>query len=380
MKWSRLSLLCLSIAGLPACGAAAVQPPPARTVASVPASPRPQMAAGEGPEQAPPDGPITPAVRAETVERLAKALGESYVFPEKGARAQAALRARAKRGEYNAMVTGNALATALTAHMNEILQDVHFRVGFSVEDLPVRTAENKPTAGEIAHYEEISRQRNGGFEPVERLPGNIGYIEVRSFGMPGRGYDAAAAAMGFVAQTDALIIDIRRNGGGDPDMVAALCSYFFPEPVHLNDLYFRPENKTRQFWTSGVVPGTRYLGREIYVLTSRKTGSGAEEFAYNLQQLKRATLIGEVTWGGAHPGDRVRLSAHFSAFVPTGRAINPVSKTNWEGVGVKPDVAVAGDDALRVAQVMAVEKRVAATKDPEFRRALEERLKELGPR
>lgn len=380
MKWSRLSVLCLSVAGLPACGAAAVQPPPARAVASVPASPRPQMAAAEGPERPPPDGPITPAVRAETVERLAKALGESYVFPEKGARAQAALRARAKRGEYDSIATGNALATALTAHTNEILQDVHFRVRFSLDELPARSAVNKPTAEEIAEHEELGRQRNGGFERVERLPGNIGYVEVRSFGLPRRGYDAAAAAMSFVAQTDALIIDIRRNGGGDPEMVAALCSYFFPEAVHLNDLYFRPENQTRQFWTSGVMPGTRYLGRDIYVLTSRKTGSGAEEFAYNLQQLKRATLIGEVTWGGAHPGDIVRLSAHFSAFVPTGRAINPITKTNWEGVGVKPDVATAGDDALRVAQVIAVEKRVAATKDPELRRALEERLKELGPR
>jgi C-terminal processing protease CtpA/Prc len=159
-------------------------------------------------------------------------------------------------------------------------------------------------------------------------------------------------------------------------VVAYLCSYFFDEPVHLNDLYFRPADATRQFWTAPV-PGKAYVGREIYVLTSKNTGSAAEEFAYNLQNLKRATIVGEVTWGGANPGDMVRLGDHFAAFVPTGRAINPISKTNWEGVGVKPDVAVPADDALRVAQVKLLEKQVAKATDPQAKEMLEARLREL---
>jgi retinol-binding protein 3 len=306
-----------------------------------------------------------------------RSLGEKYVFPEKASAVARSIQVRKKRGDYNAITTGHALATALTGHINEVLKDAHFHVRYSNEKLPERQTADKPSADELARYDEFSKQANGGFEKVERLPGNIGYIEVRSFSFPSRGYDAAVAAMSFVSETDALIVDIRRNGGGDPDMVASLSSYFFAEPVHLNDLYFRPENTTRQFWTLAGVPGKRHLDRDIYVLTSKKTGSAAEEFAYNLKNLKRATIVGEVTWGGANPGGMVRLNDHFAAFVPSGRAINPISKTNWEGVGVKPDIEAPAEDALRLVQVKILEKRIAQVKDPELRQNLEERLGEL---
>jgi C-terminal processing protease CtpA/Prc len=219
---------------------------------------------------------------------------------------------------------------------------------------------------------------NGGFERVERLPGNIGYVEVRGFGFLERGSVAAAAAMDFVAETDALIIDLRRNGGGEPEMVLALCSYFFGESVHVNDIYDRPKNETRQFWTTTSVPGRPYLGKDVYVLTSKRTGSGAEEFAYDLQQQKRATIVGERSWGGAHPGEMIRLSDHLAAFIPSGRAINPISKTNWEGTGVSPDIAAPADDALRVAQMKALEKQLVTVKIPELKKSIENRLKELS--
>lgn len=323
-----------------------------------------------------PDGPITAAERDETIEAIARELTEKYVFPKKATEVARAIRARKKRGEYNGITTGHALATTLTGHINEILLDAHFNVRYSKEPLPPRQPQAAPSAEELARHEEFSNHVNGGFERVERLPGNIGYLEVRGFGFPGRGFTAASAAMDFLSETDALIIDIRRNGGGAPEVVAFLCSYFFAEPVHLNDLYFRPADATRQFWTSPV-PGKAYVDREIYVLTSKQTGSAAEEFAYNLQNLKRATILGEVTWGGAHPGDMVRLGEHFRAFVPSGRAINPISKTNWEGVGVKPDIAVPADDALRVAQVALLEKQLAKATDPDVKATLETRLREL---
>jgi C-terminal processing protease CtpA/Prc len=335
------------------------------------------LAAEARPPQGP-DGPITPALRGETIDVILRELGASYVFPDKAKEVVKAIRARQKRGEYESIATGHGLATALTAHINEVLKDAHFGVQFSKDKLPERAKTDKPSASEIAEHDQMEQRTNGGFEKVERLPGNIGYIEVRSFMFPRRGYEAAAAAMNFVAGTDALIIDIRQNGGGEPDMVAALSSYFFAEPVHLNDLYFRPANETRQFWTFSGVPGKKYVDREIYVLTSKRTGSAAEEFAYNLQQLKRATIVGEVTWGGAHPGDILRLNDHFSAFVPNGRAINPISKTNWEGVGVKPDIEAPSDDALRIAQIKLLEKRVLAAKDARLKQALEARLRELN--
>lgn len=361
----------LSLLVTTGCASAAAAPAPAP-----PAAKGPRMAVPEPPPPKGPDAPITAAQRDEAIDALARALSETYVFPERAAEAVKSIRARRKRGEYDRLTTGHALAIALTRDVNGILQDAHFGVRFRKDRLPERKQVGEPSAEEIAAHVEFEKHVNGGFERVERLPGNIGYIEVRSFEFPERGHDAAAAAMSFVAETDALIIDIRGNGGGAPEAVAALCSYFFAEPVHLNDLYFRPRNETRQFWTAPVA-GKRYLGREIYVLTSKNTGSAAEEFAYNLQNLKRATIVGEVTWGGANPGEMVRLGDHFEAFVPTGRAINPISKTNWEGVGVRPDLEVPPDDALRVAQVELLKQQIARVTDPERKQTLEQRLREL---
>lgn len=358
------------------CAPAVVAPAAAEGPDIPAAAPGPQMAAKVR-EPIGPDGPITPALRAETIDELLRVLGDKYVFSDKARDVIKSIKARQKRGAYDSVATGHALATALSSDANQILNDGHFHVRFSLEALPVREKADKPSPEELKQFAELERAANGGVEKVERLPGNIGYIEVRSFQFASRGYEAAAAAMSFVSNTDALIVDIRRNGGGEPDMVAALCTYFFPEPVHLNDLYFRPENTTRQYWTLPGVPAPRYLDREVYVLTSKRTGSGAEEFAYNLKNLKRATILGEVTWGGAHPGEVFRLNDHFSAFVPTGRAINPITKTNWEGVGVKPDIEAPADDALRLAQVKILEKRVPLEKDPQRRKALEERLHEL---
>jgi C-terminal processing protease CtpA/Prc len=160
--------------------------------------------------------------------------------------------------------------------------------------------------------------------------------------------------MGFLANTDALIVDLRRNGGGRPEMVALLSSYLFDERTHLNDLYWREGNRTDEFWTNATVAGPRYGGKKpVFVLTSKRTFSGAEEFAYNLKALKRATIVGETSGGGAHPGDMQKIADGFAMFVPTGRAINPVTKTNWEGVGVEPDVVVPADQALDKAKELA---------------------------
>jgi C-terminal processing protease CtpA/Prc len=170
-----------------------------------------------------------------------------------------------------------------------------------------------------------------------------------------------------------LIIDVRQNGGGAPGMVALICSYFFAgEPVHLNDLYWRPTNSTEQWWTLAYVPGRRYVGKDIYVLTSKRTFSAAEEFTYNLKNLKRATIVGDTTGGGAHPGEGVRISNHFGMFVPTGRAINPITKTNWEGTGVAPDISVPADLALKTAHLSALNKLESKEQDPELKRQLKE--------
>jgi C-terminal processing protease CtpA/Prc len=166
----------------------------------------------------------------------------------------------------------------------------------------------------------------------------------------------AVAAMNFLANVDAIIIDLRENGGGDPKMIALVSTYLFSQPTHLNDLWERKGDTTQQYWTLPYVPGKRLDAKPAYVLTSKQTFSGAEEFSYNLKNLKRATLVGETTGGGAHPVSGHRIDDHFMIGVPFARAINPISKTNWEGTGVEPDVKVAAAEALATAQKLATEK------------------------
>lgn len=215
------------------------------------------------------------------------------------------------------------------------------------------------------------KYENFGFKKVERLGGNIGYIDFRGFAPAKYSKETIASVMGFLSNCDAIIIDLRQNGGGDPTGVQQICSYFFDEtPVHLNDLYFRPENKTEEFWTLKDIPGQRMPDIDLYILTSNYTFSGAEEFAYNLKNLKRATIIGETTGGGAHPGDMMAVNENFVIFLPNGRAINPITKTNWEGTGVTPEIAVSQDKALGTARLTALEKLAQKTSDAKLKAKL----------
>ena len=139
-------------------------------------------------------------------------------------------------------------------------------------------------------------------------------------------------------------------------MIALISTYLFDEPTHLNDIWERKDNSTQQYWTLPYVPGKRLNDKPVYVLTSKLTFSGAEEFSYNLKNLKRATIVGETTGGGAHPVAGHRVDDHFMIGVPFARAINPISKTNWEGTGVEPDVKVPAVEALTTAEKLAHEK------------------------
>jgi len=171
--------------------------------------------------------------------------------------------------------------------------------------------------------------------------------------------------MNLIAHTNALIIDLRQCQGGNPGMVALISSYLFAgEPIHLNSLYWREEDFTQQYWTLPYVPGQRFVDKPVYVLTSSGTFSAGEEFAYNLQTRQRATLVGETTGGGAHPGSPYRLHPHFEAFIPVGRAINPITNENWEGCGVAPDVAATQEEALTVAYRLALESIIESIGKP----------------
>ena len=307
--------------------------------------------------QAPPSSstPIKAAEQNAVIASLGQQLKSQYVFPDVAAKTAGALSARAAHGDYRDAKTTAAFAKALSKDLRSIGNDKHLAVKFAPGLSPPppnadKGADDKDAmAKEIAQMRSASARESYGINRVQWLPGDVSYIDLRNFGHPeivGAAYDAA---MSLVAGTKALVLDLRQNHGGEPDGVAYLLSHFFPtgDSWHLNDVYVRADNSTRQYWT---IPSAmpRFTG-PIYVLTSHITGSGAEECAYDLQTLKRATLVGETTVGAANPGGWMPLGHGFMAFIPVARAINPITKTNWEHVGVKPDVAVPADSAMKVA-------------------------------
>jgi len=328
------------------------------------------------PEQA--DLTIDAATRTLVIDGILKRLNDSYVFPDVAKKMEQSIRERVSKKDYDQITSAKQFATKLTEDLQAVSHDKHLRVRYSFESIPERGPKQDPTAEEREQRKRTLTWLNHGFGKVERLPGNIGYLEFFNFLDEQLGADTVAAAMNFINGTDALIIDMRKNGGGNPAMVALVCSYLFgPEPVHLNDLYWREGNRTEEFWTRKELPGKRYLNKDVYVLTSKSTFSGAEEFTYNLKNLKRATIIGETTGGGAHPGGGFRVSEHFGMFVPTGRAISPITKTNWEGTGVTPDISVPADQALLVARLMALKKSIATVPDPDFKAGVEQEIQKL---
>ena len=294
------------------------------------------------------------AERQRVIDGIVKNLNESYVYPDLAQKMANSVRANQKHGDYDAITDPDALANRLTRDLRAVSNDKHLAVNFSPVKLPPDG--EKPSPDEEAHFRKMMERNNCSFQKVEILPGNIGYLKFNAFPDPTFCGPTVVAAMNFLAHVDAIIFDLRENGGGDPRMVELVSSYLFDKPTHLNDLYNRKEDFTMQYWTLPYVPGATLADKPAFVLTSKATFSGAEEFTYNLKNLKRATIVGETTGGGAHPVDGHRIDDHFMIGVPSARAVNPISKTNWEGTGVEPDVSVKTADALEKAEELARSK------------------------
>ncbi len=325
---------------------------------------------------------IDAAERKAVIDGVLEKIEANYVFPDVGKKMVQAVRAREAKKEYDAITDGPELAEALTRHLREVCKDKHLGVRYNPEPFPKDRAKG-PSEENLKQFRERAALRNFGFKKVERLgDGGVGLLQLDGF-LPAEFIgETAAAAMGFLANNDAVIIDLRKNGGGDPEAVILLCSYFFDGSTHLNSIYNRTTDTTRQYWSHPVVPGKKLLGKDVYVLTSSRTFSAAEEFTYNLQSQKRATIVGETTGGGAHPTRGMPVTDHFGVGVPFARSINPVTKTNWEGTGVKPDVAVPADQALATAHLLALKKaaeKYASDKDKAagIRREIQAVQKEL---
>lgn len=309
---------------------------------------------------------LSAELRREVIEKVADTLDRYYVFPELGKGMSEALMSSLSSGEYDDLSDAEAFCKRLTDDLQGISRDKHLRVRYNEEARPISSPDDDFPPELLEAWIAEARTQNFGFYKAERLPGNVGLLDLRSFweaGWPGVG-EVAVGAMNMLAHTDALIIDLRRNGGGSPGMVALLTSFLVsPEPVHLNSFYERSGDAMRQSWTLPYVPGPRTPDKPIYVLTGSYTFSAAEEFTYNLKNMKRATIVGESTGGGAHPGGDFSVTPHFRVFVPSGRPINPISGTNWEGTGVEPDVAVPQEEALETAYQLALKDVLAKLGD-----------------
>ncbi|HEX8636025.1 MAG TPA: S41 family peptidase [Pyrinomonadaceae bacterium] len=350
------------------------------------------------------DMTLDAATRTQVIEGVLQSLREGYVYPEVAARMEQAIRERAAKKEYESITSARQLVQTLTEHLQAVSRDKHLRVNYRAAvlkdgDIPggariVRRAidggSGSPAGG--AGERRIIREPGGtaatpaapvdgapavvvrragggmgaasgnlGLEKVEVLGGNLGLLDFSMFDGSDEANAKVSEAMNRLADTDALIIDLRRCRGGARRTITLLMSYFFDKSVHLSSAYDRITDSTHESWSHADVPGRRYGAKDVYILTSNFTFSAAEDISYTLKNLNRATIVGETTGGGAHPVMGRRLNDHFFVMVPFARYISPVTKTNWEGTGVEPDIKTPAPHALKVAQLAAL-KKISARK------------------
>jgi hypothetical protein len=328
---------------------------------------------GEAPSDAKSADPLPPLddkARRDVIDGLIREIHDNYVFPDKAAAVESELRARQDRGAY-AQEGRLALAQAVNQDIERVSHDRHLRLQLLCAAPPPSPASSDAAPASAALPAGRTSPPPGGPAPraaiigsTQRFDGNIAYIEIAAFG----DHTEAVAgelqkALNTAADAAAVIFDVRENGGGHEENVRFVASYLFSnERVQLTTIYRRSTNRTEPVFTDPRVPGVK-IGAEkpVYILTSKRTFSAPESFAYDLQALKRAVIVGETTGGGAHPGDVISIPQGMSAFIPNGRPINPITKTDWEGVGVKPDVAVPADKALETAHQLA-RVRIAAAR------------------
>jgi hypothetical protein len=297
--------------------------------------------------------PVDAHLRAQLVANLGRQLAAHYVFPDKAAKMGALLRERLDSGAYDRLQDADQLASAITADLQSVTRDLHMHISASRAVVP--TSLGVPGAAPAEAPSLLDRARGAvsahfsrsGVDQVNLLAGGVGYLKLSSFAMPTQQAPKLARAFDKLAASSSLIIDLRDNPGGDPQGVALLAGYLLAQPTHLNDIWWRDTRQTSASWSMAKVDGRHYgANRRVFILTSRQTRAAAEEFAYSMKQLQRATIVGESTWGGAHPTRRYFAGSHFVAHIPTGRAINPISRSNWELTGVIPDLAVPPAKAL----------------------------------
>jgi hypothetical protein len=322
--------------------------------------------------QSPAPATVEKSERDNVIEALATKLSAAYVLPEAVERITRALRSANSAGEYDGKAPRE-FADAVRRTLLNASHDKHVAVFYEPAPTVPPEAATRPL--------EPRERLNFGFGKLKRLRGNVGYLELVNFSdLRQQSAETASALLSTLANFDAIILDLRRNGGGHDPMMAFVATYFFDTtPVHLNDIYWRDTNETSQFWTMAFVPGRRSARQPLYILTSASTFSSAEDFAYSLQNLKRALVVGETTGGGAHSSrGPQRLTPSFTAIIPVGRSISPITKTNWEGTGVTPDIKSSAELSLGVAHMHALKALLEKETDPQWKQTLRQVVDDLS--
>jgi len=319
---------------------------------------------------------ITDTDRTAVIDALATALHQQYVFPDKAELIDRALHDHLQRGDYANASSAAGFAETLTEHIAAVAHDKHLEVRYFERPIEPTGGDQPPEMVADENAEQL--YNNHGVFEVRRIRFNLGYLKLHMFGRPEQATDKLAAAMRLLHDSRALIVDLRDCGGGDPETVTLAESYLVPASTHLIDMYTRVGDVTEHVAAKADLTGPRYpAGNPVFILIGEDTGSGCEAFAYTLQAQKRATVIGARSAGAANFGDPHRLTAHFMAFVPVGRPIDPITRSNWEGVGVTPDLAVAEDKALDVAERRCLQLILALEHKPSRREAIGKRIAEL---
>jgi len=289
---------------------------------------------------------LSEEMQEQILRKMSQLLRDNYVSKDMGQICSEYLEKQIENQTYADITHPRAFARELTSDLRKIHEDQHIRIQ-SIPPTDKRVIRNRRLDFFLQTQDRI--KDNLGFKEIKIYPGNVGFIDIRSFEPFELAHDKALNTLYFIENADAIIVDLRNNLGGSPTMVQFLCSFFFDQPVHLNSIYWRRGDYTEEFWTIDSIGIKKRPDVPVYVLISNRTFSGGEEFAYNLKTQKRATLIGEKTAGGANPGYTFRINENFNIFIPTGHSINPVSGTNWEGKGVEPDIRMKATDALSFA-------------------------------
>jgi retinol-binding protein 3 len=315
---------------------------------------------------------LIPKEHTAVIDTLLRLVERHYVYPEVARKMTAYIKKREQQHAYDTITRGESLAWALTNDLRSISNDGHLGVEYSRTMIPIETQQGPPSQQQIDEFRKQGARDNFAFRKLEILDGNIGYLKLNIFWPAEWMKETVTGVMAFLMNSDAIILDLRDNHGFAGDGVLLVQSYFFKEETHMSDYINRDDGTTRQSWTMPAVPGTKLSDKKLYILVSHDTFSAGEDFTYNMQAQKRAIVVGETTGGGAHGTRSYRLSDHFSAGIPHVYSINPITRGDWEGKGVQPDLQTDKEDALRIAHIAVLQSAIENSRDNKEKKVLQD--------